>query len=821
MSLVNIVKQQLLGQSVVSSVNSTGSAGSFISFLRRSPLRNLAGGVFALVLIIGGLAAFRLSQQSQDVRQQAKTVNCASYNNKENECTKNGCNWDRNPDTCTDSTTPGCRLDQCSNPINCGGVTRLEIDQKCTNANLCIKSDCTFYNPYCTNPKDDIDCNNRSTVCEWDARAGVCGVKSDAAQHCNDASGCNSTFCSQSCREEAHCITIGDGSACNDPRCAKIFSGTPTTGTCTSKTISPSPTPKPGDPPATPTPSSCAHWCASDQAQCTAAGGTTTEGTCSGAKEVCCIAKGNGWIGACADVCYGYNAAVPGSMGCGSSTVTNVTCSEGKMTFKNEAASCVWSDNPIRMGLALYDRKGDISGPIKTVLMSNHSDTGFMDGLDCSKNYSFRLSPQCCNPFRDPGEVGSCKSCYRDVNYTPPTATPTPTPTATPTATPTPPSCVSWETVKLNNCTFDKWSANPMNPDCVVNTTDVNNGWSVNLNYSGPTNPNLYWQIKQNIPNNIFCNDPSLSWGDGASKIMPITPLTLKDSVNSKVCVKITDQSTNQSSVCGAIIKLQTPAPTPSAPPSCISMPLSNDGAGSDDAPHWNNASDLFDVRAYFIDNRGYDNLSVNLECQVADTQWEYLGTSNFSTEFTFLPHVVQHNGYRLYLPAGTPFPLIKLNPHCLTYKKTSGVANFRASIKDKDGKIVSTPCQKEIRTSCGDNVVDVGEECDETSAFCVSCKWKAPMCRWSSVSKVAPNIGDTVNLSCDVSTSDPIGNFYRFQITNPAGVVETIDGVSNAAGQPQPYSYLVKRAGEYIIKCTSCINRTVAGSPKKICNEF
>lgn len=51
------------------------SKPSFISFVRRAPRRTIFGAVFTLILLIGGAAAFRLTQAPQDIRQQAEELN--------------------------------------------------------------------------------------------------------------------------------------------------------------------------------------------------------------------------------------------------------------------------------------------------------------------------------------------------------------------------------------------------------------------------------------------------------------------------------------------------------------------------------------------------------------------------------------------------------------------------------------------------------------------------------------------------------------------------------------------------------------------------
>ena len=321
-------------------------------------------------------------------------------------------------------------------------------------------------------------------TCEWSLKAGkyVCtglnysATKSCGTNSCTAVSQCGACFAraAEGCNDNGDCTITGPGTNACGANGAWINTG------C-SCNAPPAPTNTPGPTGSTPvpTPAGCAYWCATAD-QCAASGGTTTTGTCSGT-DVCCIAGPSTppVHFACEDACYGYVAAVPGSEGCGSSTVTNVTCNNGRMTFTNQAAACTWSDKPNKNGLALYNINGDQNTPIKTILMPNQSNTGFMDGLDCNKNYSFRLSPQCCNPFRDPGEVGSCKSCYRDVNYTPPTATPTPTPTATPTATPTPtnapPVCAN-----IN-----------MTPTCLLNTPEQTVG--IDANFTDDAGLSEYW----------------------------------------------------------------------------------------------------------------------------------------------------------------------------------------------------------------------------------------------------------------------------------------------------------------------------------------
>ncbi len=65
-SFLNKIKSILLGFSRNNYYKPT-----FISFLRRAPRRTIFGTVFSFIILLGGIAALQLSQQNQDVRQQA------------------------------------------------------------------------------------------------------------------------------------------------------------------------------------------------------------------------------------------------------------------------------------------------------------------------------------------------------------------------------------------------------------------------------------------------------------------------------------------------------------------------------------------------------------------------------------------------------------------------------------------------------------------------------------------------------------------------------------------------------------------------------
>ena len=55
------------------------SSGSFVSFLKRKPLQTALGGVFVLLLVVGSVAGYYLTQQAQDVRQQASQCTLNTY----------------------------------------------------------------------------------------------------------------------------------------------------------------------------------------------------------------------------------------------------------------------------------------------------------------------------------------------------------------------------------------------------------------------------------------------------------------------------------------------------------------------------------------------------------------------------------------------------------------------------------------------------------------------------------------------------------------------------------------------------------------------
>ena len=200
------------------------SKPSFISFVRRAPRRTIFGAVFTLILLIGGAAAFRLTQAPQDIRQQA--ASCSDYNNNQSNCVSSGCTFTPTT-TCTLENwqqTPGCSNGGCVNTDSCSTYVG---DQRsnCTYDNACTYS-------FSCNPM--INCTALSvSSCLLDRCAvfspsgadfSYCGFKTDY-RNCSDkknfpdAVSCNNNYycrASETCSSSVNCASYGISVGCSN-----------------------------------------------------------------------------------------------------------------------------------------------------------------------------------------------------------------------------------------------------------------------------------------------------------------------------------------------------------------------------------------------------------------------------------------------------------------------------------------------------------------------------------------------------------------------------------------------------------------------------
>ena len=214
------------------------SKPSFISFVRRAPRRTIFGAVFTLILLIGGAAAFRLTQAPQDIRQQA--ASCSDYNNNQSSCVSAGCTFTPTT-TCTLENwqqTPGCSNGGCINVDSCSTYVG---DQRsnCTYANGCTYS-------FSCNPM--INCTALSvSSCLLDRCAvfspsgadfSYCGFKTDY-RNCSDkknfpdAVSCNNNYycrASETCSSSVNCASYGISVGCSNLAVCRLNLGQPLAG---------------------------------------------------------------------------------------------------------------------------------------------------------------------------------------------------------------------------------------------------------------------------------------------------------------------------------------------------------------------------------------------------------------------------------------------------------------------------------------------------------------------------------------------------------------------------------------------------------------
>ncbi|PIY80072.1 MAG: hypothetical protein COY80_04805 [Candidatus Pacebacteria bacterium CG_4_10_14_0_8_um_filter_42_14] len=155
---------------------------------KKSHLKTIIGVIILVLTVAGAAAGFFLSQNSQDVRQQASAPPCSTYNGKPADCGNvDGCSYTGTQINCNTlpATTGACN--------NVGGCTFTPSTPESCNGQYIDSYTCKGINSnvdeMCTGQSEST-CKSRSNVCNWVAIRKDCSTLDEVARETCSLSGC-------------------------------------------------------------------------------------------------------------------------------------------------------------------------------------------------------------------------------------------------------------------------------------------------------------------------------------------------------------------------------------------------------------------------------------------------------------------------------------------------------------------------------------------------------------------------------------------------------------------------------------------------------
>lgn len=203
-------------------------------------IKLILSSIVLLLIILGSSAGFYLSQQTQDLRQQADEIACSNYNHNQSACESAGCTFtpsylhcgNFNINTCP--TIPGCSLSNLTcegTAVPCAG----RPEEQCNNANGCywgrignnppacagIAQPCSQQNPQdCSNQLGcslDGDCVGTPTIgmCTGTPTQSPPPPPSSSCAYPNCDANCSNSSCTVSCQPGTNCQTGRNTEVCH------------------------------------------------------------------------------------------------------------------------------------------------------------------------------------------------------------------------------------------------------------------------------------------------------------------------------------------------------------------------------------------------------------------------------------------------------------------------------------------------------------------------------------------------------------------------------------------------------------------------------
>lgn len=167
----------------------------------KSHLKTIIGVIILVLTVAGAAAGFFLSQNNQDVRQQATGITCESRGTPTTCNSVDGCSWkDPAPEKCSSYDAGSCPQNYCnviddpaaSTPATCQGNQTVD-NGSCT-------ADLQKDNAKCNARKTEATCNELGDVCGWTPKITQVSCSTVPLDRCSATTGCryvpNDKICS-------------------------------------------------------------------------------------------------------------------------------------------------------------------------------------------------------------------------------------------------------------------------------------------------------------------------------------------------------------------------------------------------------------------------------------------------------------------------------------------------------------------------------------------------------------------------------------------------------------------------------------------------